>query len=128
VVEGVGIVRIGALDLGEEERDILEPRVRVRPADERIERTGRPVAVAGVELLEVLPTFCLRAGERDLRHVAHLRRPASERLDELAQRQAGRWLRTKSVFMDVLHGDRILAAVRRALSRDAPATEPACDV
>jgi hypothetical protein len=34
----------------------------------------------------------------------------------------------KSVFMDVLHGDRILAAVRRALTLAAPAVEPACDV
>jgi hypothetical protein len=30
------------------------------------------------------------------------------------------------VFMDVLHGDRILAAVRRALTMAAP-WEPACD-
>jgi hypothetical protein len=32
------------------------------------------------------------------------------------------------VLMDVLHGDRILAAVRRALTLVAPVMEPACDV
>jgi hypothetical protein len=31
------------------------------------------------------------------------------------------------MFMDVLHGARILAAVRRALTQAAP-EEPACDV
>jgi hypothetical protein len=73
--------------------------------------------MAGVELLEVLPAFCLGAGERDLHDVTHLRRPSSERLDELAQGQAARGLRTKLVFMDVLHGARILAAVRPAHPR-----------
>jgi len=72
--------------------------------------------VPGVELLEILPAFLVRAGERDLDHLAHLRRPAPKRFDELAQGQAARGLRLKSVFMDVLHGDRILAAVRRALT------------
>ena len=71
--------------------------------------------MTGVELLEVLAAFCLGAGQRDLDHLAHLRRPASQRLDELAQRQAAGGLGPKSVLMNVLHGDRILAAVRRAL-------------
>ena len=77
--------------------------------------------MAGVELLEVLPAFLLRAGERDLDDVAHLRRPASERFDELAQGQAARRLGAESVFMKVLHGARILAAVRGAL-RPLPRT------
>jgi hypothetical protein len=79
-----------------------------------------------MELLQVLAAFCLGAGEGDLNDVPHLRRPASKRLDELAQGQAARRLRTEFVFMDVLHGDRILAAVRRALTMAAP-WEPACD-
>ena len=70
--------------------------------------------MSGMELLEVLPAFCLGAGERDLDDVAHLGRPSAKRLDELAQAQAARGLRTEFVFMDVLHGDRILAAVRSA--------------
>jgi hypothetical protein len=82
----------------------------------------------GMELLEVLAAFLVGPGERDLDHLAHLGRPASERFDELAQRQAASGLGLESVFMDVLHGARILAAVRRALTVDAPAVEPACDV
>jgi hypothetical protein len=46
----------------------------------------------------------------------------------LPERQAAGGLRLKSVFMDVLHGDRILAAVRRALTDAALAAEPTCDV
>ncbi len=84
--------------------------------------------VAGVELLEVLPAFCLGTGERDLHDVAHFGRPSAERLDELAQGQAARRLRTESVFMDVLHGDRILAAVLRAFPLALRELEPACDV
>ncbi len=80
-----------------------------------------------MELLEVLAAFFVGAGQGDLDHLAHLGRPAPKRLDELAQRQAARGLRLESVFMDVLHGDRILAAVRRALTVAAPAVEPACD-
>jgi hypothetical protein len=80
-----------------------------------------------VELLEVLAAFCLRAGERDLDDVAHLRRPAAKRFDELAQGQAARRLRAKPVFMDVLHGDRILAAVRFAHPLAAPVRRRACD-
>ena len=81
-----------------------------------------------MELLEVLAPLVIRAREGDLNHLPHLGRPAPERLDELAERQAARWLWLKSVFMDVLHGDRILAAVRRALILAAPVLEPACDV
>ncbi|MDQ4035597.1 MAG: hypothetical protein M3153_06670 [Chloroflexota bacterium] len=81
-----------------------------------------------MELLEVLTTFFVGAGQRDLHHLTHLRCPSAEGLDELAQGQAARGLRLKSVFMDVLHGDRILAAVRRALTLAAHAVEPACDV
>jgi hypothetical protein len=81
----------------------------------------------GVELLEVLSAFCIRSGQRDLDDVTHLRRPSAKGFDELSQRQAARWLRLKSVFMDVLHGARILAAVRRALTLAAPAVETACD-
>ncbi len=71
--------------------------------------------MARMELLEVLATFLFRAGERDLEKLAHLGRPAPERLDELAQGQSARRLRAEFVFMDVLHGARILAAVRGAL-------------
>lgn len=80
-----------------------------------------------MELLEVLSAFCLGAGERDLDEMTHLRRPSSKRLDELSQSEASRRLRTEFVFMDVLHGARILAAVRRALTLAAPASELACD-
>jgi hypothetical protein len=83
--------------------------------------------MAGMELLEVLAAFCVRSGQRNLDDVPHLRRPSSKGLDELSQRKAARWLRLKSVFMDVLHGARILAAVRRALILAAPAVENACD-
>lgn len=77
--------------------------------------------MARVELLEVLAAFQLRAGECDLDDMAHLRRPASQRLDELAQGQAASRLGAESVFMKVLHGARILAAVRGAL-RPLPRT------
>ena len=60
--------------------------------------------MAGVELLEVLAAFCLRARQGDLDQLAHLGRPASERLDELAQREAAGGLGAKSVLMNVLHG------------------------
>lgn len=83
--------------------------------------------MTGMELLEVLSTFCLGAGERDLDEVTHLGRPSSKRLDELSQGEAARRLRTELVFMNVLHGARILAAVRRALTQAASASEPACD-
>ena len=82
--------------------------------------------MTGMELLEVLAAFCLRAGERDLHDVTHLGRPSAERLDELAQGQAARRLRAEFVFMDVLHGDRILAAVRSAHPMAAPVTRCAC--
>ena len=114
VLHGAGVVGVGAFDLGQQQRDVVDPGVGVRPADEGVHRSGLPVVVPGMELLEVLPTFCLGAGERDLDDVTHLGRPAAERLDELAQGQAARGLRTEFVFMDVLHGDRILAAVRCA--------------
>ncbi|MBA3587667.1 MAG: hypothetical protein H0W41_08530 [Chloroflexi bacterium] len=81
-----------------------------------------------MELLKILTPFVITAREGNLDHLAHLRRPATERLDELAKRQAARGLRLESVFMDVLHGDRILTAVRRALTQPAPVAEPACDV
>ena len=84
--------------------------------------------MSGMELLEVLAAFCLRAGERDLHDVAHLRRPSTQGLDELAQGQGACRLRAELVFMDVLHGDRILAAVRRALPVVLRELEPACDV
>ncbi len=84
--------------------------------------------VPGMELLDVLPAFCLCAGEGDLNDVTHLGRPAANGLDELAQRQTARRLRTESVFMNVLHGDRILAAVRRAYPVVLRETQPACDV
>jgi hypothetical protein len=84
--------------------------------------------VPGMELLEVLPALVVRTGERDLHHLPHLGRPSTERLDELPQRQASRGLWLKSVFVDVLHGARILAAVRRALSLAALLDEVACDV
>jgi len=81
-----------------------------------------------VELLDVLATFCLRPRQGDLDDVAHLRRPAPKRLDELTKGKATRRLGAKLVLMDVLHGDRILAAVRRAHTATAPVVEPACDV
>jgi hypothetical protein len=81
----------------------------------------------GVVLLDVLPTLRLRPGEGDLDDLPHLRRPASQRFGELAQRETAGRLRAKSVLMDVLHGARILAAVRRALTDAALAEEPACD-
>jgi hypothetical protein len=83
--------------------------------------------MARVELLHLLLAFLLGAGQRDLHELAHLGRPAPKRFDELPQREATRRLGTKLMFMDVLHGARILAAVRRALTQAAP-EEPACDV
>ena len=128
VLQRALVVGIGPAELREQQRDLLEPRVGVRPAHEPVERSRLPVVVPGMELLEVLAAFFIGAGQGDLDHLAHLGRPAPQRLDELAQRQAARGLRLKSVFMNVLHGDRILAAVRRAHSVAAPALEPACDV
>ena len=84
--------------------------------------------MAGVELLDILPTFCIGAGERDLNHVPHLGRPPAERLDELAQRQAPGRLGAKSVLMEVLQCARILAAVRRLAAEATPCTEPECGV
>jgi hypothetical protein len=84
--------------------------------------------MAGMELLHVLPAFCLRAREGDLDHLPHFGRPATERFDELAQRQTTDRLGAKSMLMNVLHGDRILAAVRRALPDAVLARESACDV
>jgi len=128
VLERAIVVGIGPVELGQQERDILETRIGVGPAHEAVERSRLALMVPGVELLEVVPTFFVSAGQRDLDHVPHLGRPAPQRFDELAQGQAARGLRLESVFMDVLHGDRILAAVRRALTLAAPGLEPACDV
>ena len=69
-----------------------EPGLRVQRIDAR------------VELLQVLAAFCLGARESDLHELAHLGRPASERLDELAQAQAACGLGAKAVLMNVLHG------------------------
>jgi hypothetical protein len=79
-----------------------------------------------MELPEVLLAFCLGPGQRDLDDLAHLGSPAPERLDELAQGEAAGRLRAKLVFMDVLHGARILAAVRRALPPYPLVVEGAC--
>jgi oligopeptide transport system substrate-binding protein len=117
VLERAGIVRIGALDLRQKKRDILEPGIRVRPAQEAVIRTRLALVMARVELLEVLPPFCLGACQRDLDQLPHLRRPAAERLDELAQREAAGWLGLKSVLMNVLHG-------RPYTSRRAPSPAP----
>ena len=124
VLERSGVVGIGPVKLREEQWNVLEPRVGVRPAHEAVERSGLAIVVAGVDLLEILTALGLAAGEGDLDHLPHLRGPPSQRLDELAQGQAASGLRLKSVFMDVLHGDRILAAVRRALSQAAPVEAP----
>ena len=80
-----------------------------------------------MELLEVLPAFSLRSGQCDLDDLAHLGGPAPKRFDELAQREATGRLRAKLMFMDVLHGARILAAVRRALPPPLPVVEGSCD-
>jgi hypothetical protein len=82
--------------------------------------------MAGMELLEVLPAFCLGASESDLDEMAHLGSPSAQGLDELAQGEAARRLWAELVFMNVLHGVRILAAVRGALPVAAPVMEPAC--
>jgi hypothetical protein len=60
--------------------------------------------VPGMELLEVLPAFGFRACEGDLDQLAHLRRPATERLDELAEREATGRLRPKAMLVEGLHG------------------------
>ncbi len=83
--------------------------------------------MTSVELLKILAALELRPRERNLNEMAHLRRPASKRFDELAQGQTTGGLRAKLVFMNVLHGARILAAVRRALTLVALVVEPACD-
>jgi hypothetical protein len=68
--------------------------------------------VPGVVPLHVLLPFQLAAGQRDLGHLSHLGRPAPEGLDKLTEGKAACGLGHKLVFMDVLHGARILAAVR----------------
>jgi hypothetical protein len=81
-----------------------------------------------MKLLKVLAALGLGPRQRDLHDLAHLRRPSAQGLDELAKGERASRLRLKSVLMKVLHGARILAAVRRAHSVAAPALEPACDV
>lgn len=60
--------------------------------------------MARMEGLEVLLPLGLRARQRDLRDLPHLRRPAAERLDELSEREAARGLRPKAVIVGRLHG------------------------
>jgi len=60
--------------------------------------------MAGVERLEVLLPFGLGARQRDLRHLSHLGCPSAQRLDELSESEAARWLRPKAVIMGRLHG------------------------
>lgn len=127
MLEGAAIVRIGPFQLGQEQGYLLEPRVGIGPAHEAVVRAGLPFVVAGMELLEVLAAFFLRPGQRDLDEMTHLRRPAPERLDELPERETAGRLRLKLVFMNVLHGARILAAVRRALTLAVPTPDTACD-
>ncbi len=83
--------------------------------------------MTSVELLKILAAFELRPCKSNLNEVAHLRRPASKGFDELAQGQPTGGLGPELVFMNVLHGARILAAVRRALTLVALVVEPACD-
>ena len=82
--------------------------------------------VAGVELLQVLLPLGLGSRQRDLRDLAHLRRPATEGLDELAKRQAAGRLRSEAVLMSCMHGPvyyRPCAAFRapRPSARSSPA-------
>jgi hypothetical protein len=60
--------------------------------------------MARVKAAQVLLALRLGPGERDLDDLAHLRRPAAERFDELAERQAAGRLRPESVLMGLLHG------------------------
>jgi ABC-type transport system substrate-binding protein len=117
VLETAGVVLLRPFDLGQQRRDVVEPRVGIGPAHEAVERPRLAIVVAGMERLEVLLAFSLGPGEGDLDDLAHLRRPAPERLDELAEGERAGRLRAKLVFVDVLHGVRILAAVRRTPTR-----------
>jgi hypothetical protein len=65
--------------------------------------------MAGVELLQVLAAFGLAPGERDLGHLAHLGRPASQRFHELAKAEAAGRLRLKLVLVGLVHSRPILA-------------------
>ena len=89
-------------------------------------RPAGTIMVPGMELLEVLPALGLRPRQRDLHDLPHLRRPSAQGLDELAKGERTSRLRLKSVLMKVLHGARILAAVRRALPQDVRVAEAAC--
>jgi oligopeptide transport system substrate-binding protein len=111
--EPAGVLGFRAFDLGQQRRDVFQAGIRVRPAHEAIEWAGLAIVVARVEGLQVSLPFLFRPGDSDLGDLSHLRRPASERLDELAEGQRPWWLGLKLVFVDVLHGVRILAAVRR---------------
>ena len=83
---------------------MVQSWVGVRPAHERVDRLRLPLVMPRVEALQVAASLGLGAGQRDLRHLAHLRRPATERFHELAQRQAAGRLRPKAVLMGLLHG------------------------
>ncbi len=126
VLERAGVFRIGPVDLREEQRNLLDSRVGIGPPQEAVVRPCLPVMVSRMELLEVLPAFCLGASERDLDQLAHLRRPASKGLDELSEGQRSGGLWDEFVFVDVLHGARILAAVRRP-SPGLPLARVSCD-
>jgi hypothetical protein len=104
VVERTGVIGIGSLEVGHERRDVIEARVGVGPADERVDRLGLSLVVAGVEGLEVGLPLGLGSGQGDLRHLAHLGGPPAQRFDELSKREAARRLRPKSVVVGRLHG------------------------
>ena len=89
-------------------------------------RSTSAIMGAGVALLQVLAALGLCPRQRDLHDLAHLRRPSAQRLDELAKGERTSRLRLESVLMKVLHGARILAAVRRALPQDVRVAEAAC--
>ena len=89
-------------------------------------RPASAIVVPGMKLLKVLAALGLGPRQRDLHDLAHLRRPSAQGLDELAKGERTSRLRLKSVLMKVLHGARILAAVRRALPQDVRVAEAAC--
>ena len=79
--QGACVLLLGTLDLGQQGRHRVRPRVGVRPAHERVERPRLALGVTVVKALEVLLSFRLGPGRGDLRDLrisgVHLRRDST---------------------------------------------------
>ena len=79
-----------------------------------------------VEPLEILLPFGIGPGQRDLGDLPHLRRPAPERLDELAEGERPCRLVPEPVIMGLLHGH-LYYRPCAAISRGQPGIGAALD-